>query len=243
MDENPAEWESWNKERRNAVREGLNAAKHQKKQGHVGPEMEAKRSTKKAKMDPENTRSYGYSNQGLTRVPTGSRSQHPPHSQRRQPYEPGGFTGINAGPSRITPAYEHCMRCGTSSLPAENPSWQRHCKDCREWLLPSQPLAQGTQAYVQPILPPYDSLPFTHPFGSPILHSQPGPPPPAPLAAPVPAYTGGISYDDEDRMTNGFGQLIDVAGEVVDFYGYLIDQVTGGRKLDVYGREIWGRRK
>ena len=47
--------------------------------------------------------------------------------------------------------------------------------------------------------------------------------------------TAGISYDAGNRMINNFGQLIGIAGELVDIYGYLIDSTTGGRKLDVLG--------
>ena len=271
VDGNQAGWEAGSQEMemtasrasRNAVQEVLNAGKHEQEQDPTEPEFETKRSgkrarkdpettdfhgynhhglTKRAKMDPEITGSYGYNHQDLTSVPTRSHPQNRPYSQNQEPYQPGRLPDIIAGPSRTTPVYERCSECGTGSLPAENPAWQRNCKDCRQVLIPSQPPAYGTQPYLQLIVSPGTPLPGPDPCDPPEPLSQPYPPA---FAASIPpgvlAYTGRVFLDGEDRMMNDFHQLMDDAGELVDDVGYLIDPVTLYRKLDVYNQVMWGR--
>ena len=258
VDGNQADWEAVSQERevtasqasQIAVQEVLNAGKYEQEQDPTEPETETKTSAKRARKDPETTESYGYIDHGLTKrakmdpevtgshgynhrdstnVSTRSHLQNGPYPQSQQPCQTGR-PDIIAGPSRTTPAYERCSVCGTGSLPAENPAWQRNCKDCGQVLVPSQPLAYRTQPYLQLIVSPGPPLP------------DPDPPDFAASTPPgVLAYNGRVWLDDEDRMSNDFCQLIDDAGEWVDEDGFLIDPVTHLRKLDVYGQVMWGR--
>ena len=245
MEGNLADWEACREERemtpsrasRIAVEKVLNNSKHQQEQDLIEPEVD-KRLAKRARVDPETTVSYVPPYQGPTNIPTRA-PRNPLRSQRRNTSTPGSSTSADAGPSRLTTAYESCKNCKTCYLPADNPSLERKCKDCGQRLLPSQPLARGTQ----PVVSPYAPLPSTSPSDSPSLLPQAGPLPPRgwPLDAPIPTGVTWIKYPDGNGIINQFGQRIDAMGELVDSDYYLIHPTTGERRRDIFDRVVRGR--
>ena len=58
----------------------------------------------------------------------------------------------------------------------------------------------------------------------------------------APRMVGGILVDMFGRMVNPSGQLIDAMGELVDGDFYLIDPVSGQRRLNIRGWPVQGRR-
>ena len=245
MEGNLADWEACREERemtpsrasRIAVEKVLNDSKHQQGRDPSEPEVESKRLAKRARVDPETTVSDGYTHQGPSSVPTRA-PRNTLRSQRRNTSTPGS-SSTNAGPSKLTPAYESCMNCKTCYLPADNPSLERKCKDCGERLLPSQLPAHETQ----PVVSPYAPLPAISPSDFPSLLPQPGSLPPRgwPLDAPIPTSVTWIKFDDGYGLLNQFGQNVDAVGELVDSDYYLISPNTGERRRDLFDRVIRGR--
>ena len=246
MEGNLADWEACKEERqmtpsrasRIAVETVLKDSKHQQEQDLIEPEVESKRLAKRARVDPETTVSSDLAHHGLTSVPSRVPTRIP-RSQRRHTSTIGSSTSANAGPSRLTPAYESCSNCKTCYLPADNPSLERKCKDCGQRLFPSQRQSHGTKPVVSPNAP----LPATSPSDYPNLLPQAGRLPPRgwPLDAPIPTSIAWVRYHDGYGIVNQFAQRIDAVGELVDSEYYLINQTTGERRRDIFDRLIRGR--
>ena len=244
MEGNPADWEACSRESqmtpsrasRIAVEMVLNDPKYQEERDAT--QVEGKRLAKRARFDPD-TVSYDYTHQGFTNVPSGARPHNTPSSQILNTSTPGS-TSTNAGPSGPTPAYEKCVNCGTFSLPADNPAWERRCKGCGQLFFPTQPLIGETRAYVQPPVSPYAPLPAINLWDFCGL-ARPGPSPLGFRAAPVPTEIRWISHNHKRWLIDDLGQVIDAAGELIDFDFYLIDPITKLRRMDVFGRQILGR--
>ena len=241
MEGNLADWEACREEQmtpsrasRIAVAGVLNDLKHHQERDLCEPEVESKRLAKKARVEPETT--YGYTHQGPSSVPTRA-PRNKLRSQGRNAITPGS-SSTNAGPSKLTPAYESCMNCKTCYLPADNPSLERKCKDCGQRLIPGQCPAQRT-----PVVSPYIPLPTTSPSEFPSLLPQPGSLPPRgwPLDAPIPTSVTWMKYNEGYGLLNQFGQRVDAVGELVDSDYYLINPNTGDRRRDIFDRVIRGR--